>query len=120
MTRKDTIMIAVFINAALLIVLFVSAVKNDDESQMAVVTMVEEVSPISLPEPAKPEIKKTQGDEIDQVLKEFSERKVVQEEKTTQKIDFAKELEAITKAASQLPEKYEYHPSCGQKRRQSR
>jgi len=101
MTRKDTIMIAVFINAALLTVLFVSAIKNDEGNEMAAVQAVEEVNPISLPETAKPEIKKTQGDEIDQVLKEFSEKKVVQEEKSSPKIDFAKELEAITKAASQ-------------------
>ncbi len=101
MTRKDTIMIAVFINAALLIVLFVSAIKNDDGSHVVSASVIEEVRPISLPEPVKSEVKKIKGEEIDQVLKEFSQKKVVAEEKAPQKIDFAKELEAITKAASQ-------------------
>jgi len=103
MTRKDTIMIAVLVNAALLIALFVSAIKNDDMEQVASNSVALEVSPIELPEPVKKEVRKT-SDEIDQVLKEFTENKVVQVEKPKQKIDFAKELEAITKAAN--PELY--------------
>ena len=102
MTRKDTIMIAVLVNAALLIALFVSAIKNDDVEQVASNSVALEVSPIELPDPVKKEVCKT-IDEIDQVIKEFTEKKVVQVEKPKQKIDFAKELEAITKAANPEP-----------------
>ena len=93
MTRKDTIIIAVVVNAALLIGLFVSAIKRDDLSS----EKVAQVRPIALAEEPKKEIKVAQGDEIDLVLREFSKQ---ENKEMPQKIDFAKELEAITKSDS--------------------
>ncbi|NGX59115.1 MAG: D-gamma-glutamyl-meso-diaminopimelic acid endopeptidase CwlS [Chlamydiae bacterium] len=102
MTRKDTILIAVLVNVALLIALFVTAIKRDDKKLSPTFSHdIAEVQSIALPESQKmDEIKMTKGDEIDQVLKEFSEKSQVKEGKTTKAIDFAKELEAITKAAN--------------------
>jgi len=100
MTRKDTIIIAVFVNAALLIALFISAIKK--EEPIAVSKKVEKAQPIASPSPPpKTEIKKAQGDEIDKVLKEFSQKNSVakiEPNRPAQKIDFAKELESITKS----------------------
>ncbi len=102
MTRKDTIMIAVLVNAALLVGLFVTAIKTDRNPQVHAEKPIAAASPVALPVMEKKEIKKTQGDEIDQVLKDFSENKVTATtNKPKQKIDFAKELEAITKAAAE-------------------
>lgn len=95
MSRKDTIIIATLVNGVLLIALFLTALRRDDSSKR-----VAEVKPIALPKESR-EIKVAQGDEIDQVLKQFSEKKqpgaVAKAEEP--KIDFAKELEAITRAA---------------------
>ncbi|MBS0629787.1 MAG: LysM peptidoglycan-binding domain-containing protein [Verrucomicrobia bacterium] len=104
MTRKDTIIIAVLVNAALLIALFVTAIKREDtphqEEKIAANTQL-----IAIPETDKNEIKAAQGDEIDLVLKEFSEKKTeVTAVEDTAKIDFVKELEAITKSVSEMPQ----------------
>lgn len=106
MTRKDTLMIAVLVNAALLIALFVSAIKKEGLSDERVVV---EEKPLALPVAVKQEIKTAQGDEIDQVLQDFSKKTVAKEEKSaeTKKIDFAKELEAITRASMQPAKKEE-------------
>lgn len=108
MNRKDTILIAVLVNSALLVVLFVTAIKNSDKQELPMQNQpVERV--VNLPPPALPkvEIKTAQGDEIDQVLKEFAQKV---ENKTEQQpeappqqpapVDFAKELQALTKAAT--------------------
>jgi peptidoglycan DL-endopeptidase LytF len=92
MTRKNTIMIAVMVNAALLIGLFITAIKSDNVSCESLA----EVRPIEpIHEPRK-EMKLAQGDEIDQVLKDFSKQ---EKKESPQKIDFAKELEMITKSS---------------------
>ncbi|NGX37754.1 MAG: Peptidoglycan endopeptidase LytF [Chlamydiae bacterium] len=98
MTRKDTITIAVLVNAALLIALFVTAIKRDHTEKVVTERLIAEVKPIALPEQKEPA--RARGDEVDQILKEFTEKKVAQEEKPASKIDFTKELEAITKAAA--------------------
>lgn len=98
-------MIAVLVNAALLIGLFVTAIKRDDVTKEKTVA---EVKKIDLPTQSRQEIKTAQGDEIDQVIKEFSKKtEVAKNEKgaAPQKIDFAKELEAITKASSPVQTK---------------
>ncbi len=97
MTRKDTIMIAALVNAALLAGLFISAIKNDDNKSEKFVT---EVKPVEIAAAPKQEVKSAQGDVIDQVLKEFSQKN--EEKPSTQKVDFAKELEAITKSAPKV------------------
>jgi len=104
MTRKDTIIIAVLVNAALLIALFVTAIKRDS-SKVEGEKIAANIQPITIPETDKKEIKAAQGDEIDLVLKEFSEKKgeVVANTEESQKIDFVKELEAITRSVSELP-----------------
>ncbi|NGX40119.1 MAG: D-gamma-glutamyl-meso-diaminopimelic acid endopeptidase CwlS [Chlamydiae bacterium] len=103
MNRKDTIKVAVLVNAALLIALFVTAIKSDSTISTPAGHGIAEVHPLALPRHAKNEIKVAQGDEIDQVLKEFSEKKAKiaaqSNEKTTQtKVDFSKELEALSRA----------------------
>lgn len=104
MTRKDTIIIAVLVNAALLIALFVTAIKRDDSPSQEAEKIAAHIQPIAIPETDKKEIKAAQGDEIDLVLKEFSEKKVELSADESPKIDFVKELEAITKSVSELPQ----------------
>lgn len=100
MKRKDTILIAVLVNAALLTALFVTAVKRDEQKPITSVP-IQMTKPVEVPVAvAKKEIKETKGDEIDQVLKDFAAKKA---EETPQKIDFAKELEAITKTVEKAP-----------------
>lgn len=104
MTRKDTIIIAVLVNAALLIALFVTAIKRDNNPSQEMEKIAAHIQPIAIPETEKKEIKAAQGDEIDLVLKEFSEKKVELTADESPKIDFVKELEAITKSVSELPQ----------------
>lgn len=74
MSRKDTILIAVLVNAVLLIGLFISAIKTDVPSQkMELLQTPQTISGAIALTPLKEENKIAQGDEIDQVLKEFTE-----------------------------------------------
>jgi len=100
MNRKDTIIMAVVVNAVLLIALFVSAVRNDSAETAL------EIKSVDLPERKEEQvIKVAEGDAIDQVLKDFSaQAREEKAEESRPKIDFAKELEAITKAAAQKKE----------------
>ncbi len=72
MSRKDTIIIAVLINAGLLIVLFATALKPSDSKEeefvtpLAPVAAVSEASPLGAPQ-------QTPQDEVDQVLRQFSQ-----------------------------------------------
>lgn len=87
MTRRDTIIIAVFINAAILIALFVSAMRSgkSDEKELATAPEATQKA-IELPlakadikpelkpsEVGKTEIKAAEGDEVDLVLKQFAQ-----------------------------------------------
>ncbi|MDN3506768.1 MAG: LysM peptidoglycan-binding domain-containing protein [Simkaniaceae bacterium] len=99
MTRKDTILIAVVVNSALLITLFATAMTREDKQVAAAVNKVEKLQSIPIVEAPK-KVAKT-GDEIDQVLQEFTAK----EDKAPKAIDFAKELEAITKAAAPVEKK---------------
>ena len=101
MNRKDTIMMAVVVNAVLLTALFVSAIRKTPAEPVL------EAQPVAIVEPKEEKvIKVASGDAIDEALKDFSEQaKEAPVQKTTSKIDFAKELEAITKAAVQKTEK---------------
>lgn len=106
MTRKDTIIIAVLVNAALLIALFVTAIKRENVPSRKEEKIAASVQSIAIPENEKKEIKAAQGDEIDLVLKEFSQKTAEEASiaDESQKIDFVKELEAITKSVSELPQ----------------
>lgn len=78
MTRKDTIIAAALINAGLLIILFVSALKNEEKiEQMA---FEKGSSDLSIPERifvAEP--KKAMGvDEVEEVLKQYAQKDSIQ------------------------------------------
>ena len=77
MSRRDTIIVAALVNAGLLIVLFVSALKNQDEAEPVVSKqnssdlISSEVVALSVP-------KKMIGDEVDQVLKQYTQQDPLQ------------------------------------------
>jgi len=76
MSRRDTIIIAVLINAGLLIVLFTTALKSGGAEEDVAhqeareSAFVETIAPVTLPE-----IQKTSqmGDEVDQLLKQYQQ-----------------------------------------------
>jgi peptidoglycan DL-endopeptidase LytF len=71
MSRRDTIIIAVLINAGLLIVLFATALKSNNAAQ----DLASEQTP-AFPNfselPVRQELTKLSGDEVDQVLSQYS------------------------------------------------
>jgi peptidoglycan DL-endopeptidase LytF len=76
MSRKDTIIIAVLINAGLLIVLFASALKSSGPSH----EMAAAIPPRSTYEPVnKKEVLHNGGDEVDQALQKFAATSAPQE-----------------------------------------
>jgi peptidoglycan DL-endopeptidase LytF len=112
MSRRDTIIIAVLINAGLLVVLFSTALKSNHKEDIAAAAQssfpVESVTEVSLNKEATPA---PQGDEIDQVLRQFStptvavnanpipqqtQSALIETEKVESKRDFAHDLNAIT------------------------
>jgi len=100
MTRKDTIIIASLINGVLLVVLFLTGVKGEPVAEKVPERQAQLIEPVALPPVAKKvEIKEAQGDEIDRVLREFSKKTIAQKESGKAEVNFAKELEAITKTA---------------------
>ena len=70
MTRRDTIIVAALVNAGLLVVLFVSALKNEEGREE--VAYKSESIQSSLESSAKTEPKRVVGDEIDQVLRQYT------------------------------------------------
>lgn len=127
MTRRDTIIIAVFINAAILIALFVSAMrsgKSDDKELAALPETSQKVMDLPLAkaevkpelkpvEVAAPQIKTAEGDEVDLVLKQFAQSapqlaQNAQPEaiaaQPAASVDFAQDLQAlmVDPAASQV------------------
>lgn len=118
MTRRDTIIIAVFINAAILVALFISAVRSKDseEKTFAIAPeMSEKVSELPLAnadiksdlkpvENPKSEIRAAEGDEVDLVLKQFAQSapqlaQAPQPEalsvQAAPAVDFAQDLQAL-------------------------
>ncbi len=85
MTRRDTIIIAVFVNAAILIALFISAVRSKSSEKESMSPLAESSShvieaPASKTETAvaktllpTSEVKSAEGDEVDLVLKQFAQ-----------------------------------------------
>ncbi|HSW86024.1 MAG TPA: LysM peptidoglycan-binding domain-containing protein [Rhabdochlamydiaceae bacterium] len=71
MSRRDTIVIAVLINAGLLIVLFATALKSNHAEQNLAMEPSPAISTIS-ELPMRQEIAKVSGDEVDQVLSQYS------------------------------------------------
>lgn len=125
MSRRDTILIAVLVNAVLLIGLFISAIKSDVSQNTEVLNAPKVLNNNTLGLPLlKEENKVAKGDEIDQVLKEFTEKaqnsvlfdltekkpissleNKVQEESMQSPMDFVKDLQALTqkKVESKIP-----------------
>jgi LysM repeat protein len=79
MTRKDTIIIAILVNAALLVALFVSALKKDSAQTALAATPPPPAieKPIEAPKVEPQIIKASSGDEVDRVLKEFVQSRPV-------------------------------------------
>lgn len=94
MNRRDIIIIAVLINAGLLIVLFASALKSNPEAE--IVAAPSAVSPPSSELVLKQEKPSSvQGDEVDQVLREFTQAAAPSVATTSQASGFAEDLQAI-------------------------
>ncbi len=71
MTRRDTIIAAVLVNAGLLIVLFASALKSDAQEQEYTASAPTRVEPFIEQVPNKNAMA-AHGDEVDQVLKQYA------------------------------------------------
>jgi len=71
MTRRDTIIVAVLINAGLLVVLFISSLKNDTKQVVA-----KQEGTSQLVQAAKKEVPITKGspDQVDQILAQYSKK----------------------------------------------
>ena len=77
MSRRDTIIIAALINAGLLIILFVSALKNNSSSDaLSMASDPVLASPSEFA--ARAETKAVMGDEVDQVLSQYSQQNPMQ------------------------------------------
>lgn len=102
MSRRDTIIVAALINAGLLIVLFVSALKNQEETP--VVLKKETSDFIAAEVPIRVEPKRVLGDEVDQVLKQYTQQDPLQTPVSIQTSspapNFVAELQAFTEAPS--------------------
>jgi peptidoglycan DL-endopeptidase LytF len=70
MSRRDIIIIAVLINAGLLVVLFTSALKSDNNDN-ALAVQAEQVTPMKGQDAMMPSVP-VRGDEVDQVLSQFA------------------------------------------------
>lgn len=71
MTRRDTIIAAVLVNAGLLIVLFASALKSDSSEREARLSTTDQAEPLNDQSVYKESLA-SQGDEVDQVLKQYA------------------------------------------------
>ncbi|MBS0626584.1 MAG: hypothetical protein JSS09_00045, partial [Verrucomicrobia bacterium] len=78
MTRKDTIIAAALINAGLLIILFVSALKNEEKIER--MALEKGSSDLAVPERVFAiEPKKAMGvDEVEEVLKQYAQKDSIQ------------------------------------------
>jgi len=93
MSRRDTIIVAVLINAGLLIVLFASALKSGGPSQeMAASSQNMNMSQVDMA--FQKDASHSNGDEVDQVLSQFSQPAPVQSP-----IDAARQLQSAPIAA---------------------
>lgn len=76
MSRRDTIIVAALINAGLLIILFVSALKNPSASET--IAQAPEVYSQPMAEAVVKAEPKVLGDEVDQVLSQYSKQNPLQ------------------------------------------
>ncbi len=106
MSRRDTIIIAVLVNAGLLIVLFASALKSNPPGHDVAMVPTSPVQEAFVPPaPMKKEAPFVAGDEVDQALHQYAQRAetpvlpVVPEVKS--EVNFADDLNAF--ASAQAP-----------------
>lgn len=122
MTRKDTIIIASLVNGILLLVLFLTGVQTTAASPQVEAKKVEKVEakgiafvePIAIAPAPKQEVKTAQGDEIDQLLRQFAQQQHQMEkqvEKAAPQVDLVKEIEAITKGVQEVRKPQESAPA---------
>lgn len=78
MSRKDTIIVAVLINAGLLVVLFVSAIKQDPSSFAAKEDRPQVTEKIATSSKKEASLAKSSPDQVDQLLAQYS-KKIVKE-----------------------------------------
>lgn len=113
MSRRDTIVIAVLINAGLLVVLFSTALKSNRGDEIAVTAPYHE-TPISTPVtemPIKPEVvvANSPQDEVDQLLRQFAPPStsesgpVAMYTPEPNKSDFVQDLHAVTTPTPSAP-----------------
>ncbi len=106
MTRRDTIIVAALINAGLLVVLFVSALKNEEGREEFAVKKEASYS-VSSEVPFKSEAKKVMGDEVDQVLRQYTQQDPLQVEQSSVVASgtssFVEDLKAITEVPASEP-----------------
>ena len=96
MSRRDTIIVAVLINAGLLIVLFASALKSNSSSKEFVtspVPMIQEQANLAF----KKETMPITGDEVDLALNQFAQNAIVTNQPLSSSVtaNFADDLKAI-------------------------
>lgn len=92
MSRKDTIIIAVLVNAGLLIVLFASALKSERQAAQIATNpnpVVQEIKNSQVKKTSTPVI----GDEIDQAIRQYAA--AMPDQKPTKEKSFAEDLQAF-------------------------
>lgn len=112
MTRRDTIIVAALVNAGLLIVLFVSALKNEEgkEELVSRQEMTGEVPTLTSHELAyKNEARGVTGDEVDRVLQQYTQvnplqKPAVETAKAEVVHSFVEDLQLVAKVSEALEE----------------
>lgn len=106
MTRRDTIIVAALVNAGLLVVLFVSALKTEEGREELVLKPEAPVLAAS-EAPLRSEARRVMGDEVDEVLKQYAQKDPLQSATpSTPSAFLVEDLKVLTEApAPQVEEK---------------
>ncbi|MBM3198385.1 MAG: LysM peptidoglycan-binding domain-containing protein [Chlamydiae bacterium] len=106
MTKKDTIIVTALVNAGVLVILFVSALKNDGGKEEFVLKPKSpdlSVSEVVIHE----DTKKVLGDEVDRVLKLYTEQNPLQAQASTPSlqapISFVDDLKSVAEPSAKEP-----------------
>jgi len=103
MNRKDTIIVAVLINAGLLVMLFVSALKNDSAAQTQEKITISQIQPQAVKKEIP--ISKSTPDQVDHILAQYSKKlqKEVPKE-PTHPVKEEKKVETLAPSAAKVVE----------------
>lgn len=106
MNRKDTIIVAVIINAGLLVMLFVSALRHEPQPEIA---RMEKPKPVEIPHAQKKEtpLAKSTPDQVDQILAQYSKKIVKETSQETSKEPLKEEKKVAATAKVEAPAKEE-------------